>query len=58
MFKNKIIEFQGDYWHCNPKLYKGNFYNKVKQKTASEIWKYDKEKAECAKKYNYNHRHI
>ena len=58
MFKNKIIEFQGDYWHCNPKLYKENFYNKVKQKTASEIWKYDKEKAECAQKYNYKVLHI
>ena len=24
-----IIEFNGDYWHCNPKLYNENFYNKV-----------------------------
>lgn len=39
----KIIEFNGDYWHANPKIYDEdsvlNFYNnKIK---ASEIWKKD-----------------
>lgn len=52
-YKDKIIEFNGDYWHCNPKLYKEDFYNKVKQKTAKEIWEYDYNKIECAKRYNY-----
>lgn len=51
--KNRIIEFQGDYWHCNPKLYDETFYNKVKQKTAKEIWEYDKTKLECAIFYGY-----
>ena len=53
MYKNKIIEFHGDYWHCNPKLYDKTFYNKVKQQTAQEIWKYDKIKLECANYYGY-----
>lgn len=53
MINNKIIEFQGDYWHCNPKLYEASFYNKVKQLSAEEIWKYDKVKKECAEYYGY-----
>ena len=53
IYKNKIIEFQGDYWHCNPKLFNETFYNKVKQKTAKEIWEYDKIKKECAEYYQY-----
>lgn len=54
MYKNKIIEFQGDYWHCNPNLYDKDFYNKVKQKTAQEIWNYDNIKKECAEYYKYD----
>lgn len=42
--KNLIIEFQGDYWHCNPNLYNKNFINEVKQLTAEEIWEYDQNK--------------
>lgn len=31
---DKIIEFNGDYWHCNPKLYEEKYYNgkKIKRK--------------------------
>ena len=54
MYKNKIIEFQGDYWHCNLNLYDKDFYNKVKQKTAQEIWNYDNIKKECAEYYGYD----
>lgn len=52
-YNDKLIEFQGDYWHCNPNLYDENFFNKVKKKTAKEIWQFDKEKKECAEKYGY-----
>ena len=52
-YNNKIIEFNGDYWHCNPRLYAKDFYNKVKQKTAEQIWLDDKQKIECANRYNY-----
>lgn len=44
----KIIEFNGDYWHCNPKFYTEYFFNKTKQKTAKEIWDYDNIKNEYA----------
>lgn len=47
-----VIEFNGDYWHCNPKLYSDDFINKVKQKTAKEIWEYDNIKCKLAEKYN------
>lgn len=47
-----IIEFNGDYWHCNPKLYNENFYNKVKQLYAKDIWEYDKAKIDLCNKYN------
>jgi hypothetical protein len=42
----KVIEFNGDYWHCNPKIYKEDFFNKNKQMFAKEIWKRDEEKIE------------
>lgn len=51
-FNNKIIEFNGDYWHCNPNLFSSDYFNSVKQKTANEIWDYDKRKKECAEEYN------
>lgn len=50
---HKIIEFNGDYWHCNPMIYKCDYFNKNKQKTASEIWEYDKQKIKCAESYGY-----
>lgn len=42
--KNLVIEFQGDYWHCNPKKYFEDFFNDVKQLYAKEIWEYDQNK--------------
>ena len=42
--KNILIEFNGDYWHCNPKLYKSDYINKKKGMTAKELWDYDKQK--------------
>ena len=49
----KMIEFNGDYWHCNPELYDADFYNKRKQMTAKEIWEYDKKKTQAAEKKGY-----
>lgn len=51
---NKIIEFNGDYWHMNPKIYKASDFNKNKKMTAKEIWEYDKNKINLAKKYGYD----
>lgn len=52
-YNHKIIEFNGDYWHCNPSLYSKDYINKRKGKTAEEIWEYDKAKKDCAEKYGY-----
>jgi len=50
---NLIIEYNGDYWHCNPKKYKSDYYNKKKNKFAWEIWEYDKNKLELIKNNGY-----
>lgn len=42
--KNYIIEFNGSYWHCDPRTYKEDYLNKKKNKTAKEIWREDKER--------------
>lgn len=55
---NKIIEFNGDYWHCNPNLYEPNFYNKSKKMTAQEIWDYDANKKKIAESFGYGVLHI
>jgi G:T-mismatch repair DNA endonuclease (very short patch repair protein) len=39
--KNLIIEYNGDYWHMNPRKYSEGQYNKVAHKTAKEIWERD-----------------
>lgn len=51
--KNVVVEFNGDYWHCNPRFYKDpnktmNFYNK--QMTVSEVWERDRKREEAIKK--------
>jgi G:T-mismatch repair DNA endonuclease (very short patch repair protein) len=49
----KIIEFNGDYWHCNPNLYSYEYINKVKMISASDIWEYDRSKIAAANKHGY-----
>ena len=39
--ENKIIEYFGDYWHCNPQKYHLDFYNKSAKKSAEEIWEHN-----------------
>jgi G:T-mismatch repair DNA endonuclease (very short patch repair protein) len=38
------IEFNGDYWHCNPKKYESDYWHEVRKMTAAEIWEYDNQK--------------
>ena len=47
---NKAIEFNGDYWHCNPTQYPSNFYHKHSEFLAEDIWKNDKNKIDILKK--------
>ena len=51
---NLIIEYFGDYWHCNPKKYEPDYFNKKKNKFAWELWDYDKKKIDLIKSYGYN----
>ncbi len=51
---NLIIEYFGDYWHCNPIKYSENYFNQKKNMLAKEIWEYDSKKIDLIKKYGYN----
>jgi G:T-mismatch repair DNA endonuclease (very short patch repair protein) len=51
---NLIIEYFGDYWHCNPKKYDSDYFNQKKNKFAWELWDYDEKKVELVKSYGYN----
>lgn len=51
---NLIIEYFGDYWHCNPLIYDSNYFNVKKQKFAWELWEYDSKKVDIIKNLGYN----
>lgn len=51
---NLLIEYNGDYWHCNPELYDENYYHKKKRMKSIDIWEYDSKKIELSEKYGYN----
>lgn len=41
---NLVVEFNGTYWHCDPRFYEKNYYNKKKRLYAENIWDYDYER--------------
>lgn len=45
---NKIIEYNGDYFHANPLIYDKTFINQLSGHKAEDIWKYDKRKISIA----------
>lgn len=49
----KVIEFNGDFWHCNPSVYNENHKHRLINKTAKEIWNYDKIKNDYMIKKGY-----
>jgi G:T-mismatch repair DNA endonuclease (very short patch repair protein)/predicted RNA-binding Zn-ribbon protein involved in translation (DUF1610 family) len=51
---NLIIEYFGDYWHCNPTKYDKNYFNQKKGMLSKEIWDYDKKKIDLIINYGYN----
>lgn len=53
-YKNKIIEFNGDFWHMNPLKYNEFDLNTVNHKTAKEIWDLDDIKLNFAKSNGYD----
>lgn len=36
-----VVEFNGDFWHCNPRTWKADQYNKAIRMTAGEKWHKD-----------------
>lgn len=50
--KNKAIEFNGDYWHANPKFYNADDVIRYRncEKTAREIWEIDRKRLEAISK--------
>lgn len=48
-----IIEYNGDYWHCNPKKYDRDYYNKSIKMTAGRKWKYDASRKLTLNKLGY-----
>jgi hypothetical protein len=50
---NKIIEYNGDLWHANPKIYDESFINPVSKKSAVEIWNKEKHKEKVANEHGY-----
>lgn len=52
-YQNKIIEFNGDRWHCNPKMYNYNYTN-PKHKPAPQVWVNDDNKRKLAINRGYD----
>jgi hypothetical protein len=51
---NTIYEFNGDYWHGNPEIYKPNDLNKRAHKTFGELYRATLEKENFIKSAGYN----
>lgn len=48
-----IVEYNGDYWHCNPSKYDKDYYNKSIKMTAGQKWKKDIARNYILKKLGY-----
>jgi G:T-mismatch repair DNA endonuclease (very short patch repair protein) len=48
-----IIEVYGDYWHCNPNLFKEDFYHSQLKKTAKEKWQADEARVKYLESLGY-----
>lgn len=49
----KIIEFNGDYWHCNPNKYEPDYFHRFMNCTAQEKWNFDETKINLIKSCGY-----
>jgi len=54
-YKNKIIEFHGDYWHANPSLYNEGFINATSKLSATTIWDKDYSKEIIARNNGFDY---
>ena len=49
-----ILEYYGDFWHCNPKVYKDpDFYHKAIHSTVREKWQYDSHRKKVLENAGY-----
>lgn len=51
---NLVIEFNGDFWHCNPSKYEPDYMHPVKEQTALEIWSCDSYRKNLIEQANYS----
>lgn len=51
---NKIIEFNGDYWHCNPRKYSETYYHPQIKLFATQVWDRDNVKLNLATTHGFN----
>lgn len=51
--RNLLIEFNGRYWHFDPRFYSESFYDESRKVYARDIWNKDKLKMELAVKNGY-----
>lgn len=49
-----IVEFNGDFWHCNPLFYSGSYVHPKKKMTAEEIWRADEERLNVLRSAGYH----
>jgi G:T-mismatch repair DNA endonuclease (very short patch repair protein) len=49
-----IIEYFGDFYHCNPTIYQEDYFNPKIKKTAKEVWELDKIRIENFQNNGYN----
>jgi hypothetical protein len=52
-YQNKIIEYNGDFWHANPAKYDESFVNPYTKQTFKQITDKDADKLNLAKKSGY-----
>lgn len=51
---NKIIEFNGDFWHMNPDMYDSDYVHPYNNLSAEEKWEIDEIKLNCAFQNGYD----
>lgn len=52
---HKCIEIQGTYWHCDPRFYPADYFNKANDMTAEAIWNRDRAKRDLIESYGYTY---
>lgn len=51
--KKIIVEVNGDYWHCNPNLWKADELHPLKKMTAQEVWDKDNKREDYLTSLGY-----